>query len=119
MPEQELYMIQSGFVGNCMLFWGKDDRGYTCHLDRVGEYTLEQAKARARDYEGEMIWPVDTIKAGASTMVDHQKVDYDTKINPVATPPQPAPPQPKCEACGKFTPRDGNPYLCPHCGAGV
>lgn len=37
-----------GFSGDCVIFWGPDETGYTTDLDRAGRYTREHAK----DIEG-------------------------------------------------------------------
>lgn len=41
----ELYYIQDGrqHVGNNLLFWAKECRGYTCHLDEAELFTKEEA----------------------------------------------------------------------------
>ena len=41
----KLYVIQclNSYVGNFLLFWGPDRRGYTVDLDKAGKYTLEEA----------------------------------------------------------------------------
>lgn len=115
---EEKYYVQNGFIGNCMCFWAKNDKGYTCHLDNAETYTKEQALSRCRQENNEKAWPVSAIQSGASSMVDHQKVPHELHITPDYPPIKKAQ-QPQCEACGKFTPRNGNPYVCPHCDAGV
>lgn len=117
MQDNERYMIQNGFVGNCMYFWAKNDCGYTCHLDEAETYTLEEAKARCRPHNDEKIWPVSAIKAGASTMVDFQKVDYEARIE---LPKQPSEiiksSAPKCEGCGRFQTAEQAYCGCDNCG---
>ncbi len=41
---QELYYIQNGYVGNAILWWGIDSKGYTTDITKAGKYTKEQAK---------------------------------------------------------------------------
>lgn len=49
--DTELYYIQDTrqVVGNCVLWWAKDDNGYTCELSKAGLYTREQALRRCRE----------------------------------------------------------------------
>lgn len=48
--ENELYYIQTkGFVGNCLLWWAPERRGYVCDLDLAGKYTKEEAESIVKD----------------------------------------------------------------------
>jgi hypothetical protein len=42
--KQELYYIQNGYVGNAILWWGVDSKGYTTDITKAGKYTKEEAK---------------------------------------------------------------------------
>jgi len=42
--KEELYYIQNGWVGNAILWWGKESFGYTTEIDKAGKYTKEEAK---------------------------------------------------------------------------
>lgn len=39
----DLYYIQDSrsYVGNCVVFWGKDGGGYVCDITKAGLYTYE------------------------------------------------------------------------------
>lgn len=42
---EQLYFIRSwerGYMGNSPMWWGKNECGYTSHLDQAGRYTWEQ-----------------------------------------------------------------------------
>jgi hypothetical protein len=42
--ELKLYYIQNGWVGNAILWWAIDSKGYTTDLRNAGKYTHEQAQ---------------------------------------------------------------------------
>lgn len=41
---QDLYYIQNGYVGNAILWWGIDSKGYTTDITKAGRYTKEEAQ---------------------------------------------------------------------------
>lgn len=41
---EKLYYIQNGWVGNAILWWAKDSKGYTTEIDKAGKYTKEEVK---------------------------------------------------------------------------
>lgn len=41
---EKLYYIQTGYVGNAILWWAIDSKGYTTEIDKAGKYTKQQAK---------------------------------------------------------------------------
>ena len=59
MNEQEQYYLQESetIVGNCMLFWRKDRKGYTTNLDEAHIFTREEAQAQQRCRETDIPWP--------------------------------------------------------------
>jgi hypothetical protein len=46
--EEPRFLLRTGPVGDCILFWRKGDAGYTTDLDAAARYTLSEAKRRAR-----------------------------------------------------------------------
>jgi hypothetical protein len=44
MNTEELYYIQNGYVGNAILWWGIDSKGYTTDITKAGKYTKEEAE---------------------------------------------------------------------------
>jgi len=80
---EEMYYLQDTrqCVGNCMLFWGKNDNGYTCHLKNAQTYTKEQAFAQHKMRSSDKPWKVSDIQKIASLMVD---VQYAHRIEQAA-----------------------------------
>jgi len=44
MHTEEMYYIQNGYVGNAILWWGIDSKGYTTDITKAGKYTKEEAE---------------------------------------------------------------------------
>lgn len=44
METEKLYYIQNGYVGNAILWWGVEGKGYTTDIEKAGKYTKEEAK---------------------------------------------------------------------------
>lgn len=115
---EKKYVIQNGFVGNCMMFWALNDCGYTCHLSNVETYTLEDAQRHCRPENGEKVWLAADIIFGATLMTDHQKVKSHLHKN--YTPEIPKKQKPitdKCSECGRFLNGLAIFNGCPNCGA--
>ena len=68
----------SGYVGNCLYWWAKDGKGYTCDLDKahvfLGTDPVFQDIARDPKYR---VWDKEYIDSCASTHVDHQRINMD------------------------------------------
>lgn len=45
-------------VGNCVLFWGPDGKGYVCDLREAGRYTEAEAKAQAKSRHTDLAVPL-------------------------------------------------------------
>lgn len=54
--EDQFYVIQSGWVGNSMLFWRNGRAGYTTDFDSVHKFTLEEAQRTVRTNERIFSW---------------------------------------------------------------
>lgn len=71
-----LYYLQDArtYVGNCVYWWAVRSAGYTCHLDRAGLYTYEEADSRVNggDPGRTVAWPADVVQRAASLTVDIQ-----------------------------------------------
>ena len=74
--EQEQYYLQESetIVGNCMLFWRKDRKGYTTNLDEAHIFTREEALAQQRCRETDIPWPKKTLDKVAQRTVDIQHI---------------------------------------------
>ena len=71
---QELYYIQNGYVGNAILWWGIDSKGYTTDITKAGKYTKEEAKKIIQRPQG-VAWlckHVDNNEAAKKLIIDGQ-----------------------------------------------
>jgi len=69
-----LYYVQDSrsYVGNDVLWWGRNSAGYTTNIDEAEVYTdLEIGTFRDTDIP----WPFDYINRIARRAVDHQKLE--------------------------------------------
>jgi hypothetical protein len=62
-------------VGNCILWWGKNNSGYTCDLDRAEVYPEDVAMSMHRSRASDVPYPKDLMDSIAYRHVDHQVVD--------------------------------------------
>jgi hypothetical protein len=77
MSTQKYYLQDSRqVVGNYLLFWRIDHKGYTTDIDDAHEFTLEEALSH-RDTD--VPWPVEEMRAKAKLRVDHQHLTYGYK----------------------------------------
>lgn len=56
---------EKGYVGNCILWWGRERKGYVCDLNLAGVYSLEEAieiEGTRRRFD-DVKWPVEEIDA--------------------------------------------------------
>ena len=61
MKKEELYYIQNqGFVGNAIIWWRVDGRGYTTDIREAGKFTKEEAKEIIKRPE-DTAWPCSYI----------------------------------------------------------
>jgi hypothetical protein len=73
--KEQLYYIQStkkGFVGNNVVWWGKNCCGYTCHLDNAGKYTYNQAIEICGDEKESKMHKIEEVENIATLQVDTQ-----------------------------------------------
>jgi hypothetical protein len=81
LPEDQLYYVQNGFVGNCPLFWGLGNCGYTSDLDKAQKYTKEQiVKEFSNPREQDIIWLAAEVDSKVKRIVDHQYLDYTKSV---------------------------------------
>lgn len=70
----KLYYIQNGWVGNAILWWAIDSKGYTTEIDKAGKFTKEQAKEIINRPE-DRAWEcshVDSCLEARKTIIDGQ-----------------------------------------------
>ena len=74
--KNNMFYIQDSrqYVGNDMLFWGRNNSGYVSDLDKAEVYTLSEAIKYA-SRETDIIWPYDHIESIHRRTVDMQYKD--------------------------------------------
>ena len=74
--------IQTGEVGNCVLWYGKNGRGYTCHLHKAEKFSKEEAekiiKNTGEKYQMLKCCDVDKV---ATSQVDCQFLNKIKNLN--------------------------------------
>jgi len=105
--DDEYYLQDSrSNVGNDMLFWKKDGKGYTTNLREAHVYTKDEAVSQHQCRETDIPWPKDYIDAKTRPVVDFQYVSVtdalkDTGIT-LIKPQRPKKELYKCGGCGEF-----------------
>ena len=86
---KEEYYIQNGYVGNAVLWWRADSKGYTANFKEAGRYSKEQAMAiinnRPNEDRAWLCSHVDeTLKAQVITIdtqyLDTQYLDTEFRV---------------------------------------
>jgi hypothetical protein len=69
----EMYYIQDTrtYVGNAILWWGKDSCGYTTDITQAGKYTKNQAKDICRR-KTDRAWLCSHVESNIKQYVDMQ-----------------------------------------------
>ncbi|MES2319957.1 MAG: hypothetical protein V4631_20955 [Pseudomonadota bacterium] len=64
MSKNQFYLQDSrSYVGNDLLFWSKDGKGYTTDVSKAQVYSREQALAQHQSRETDIPWPKAYIDA--------------------------------------------------------
>jgi hypothetical protein len=77
------YYIQNkdaGYLGNAIIFWAKNSRGYTADLNKAEQFTEERAKEICTGNPNKnKAWSVDYIdnNKGIQRIIDSQYLDYE------------------------------------------
>lgn len=85
MAKEKLYYIQNGYVGNAMLWWRENSRGYTTNINEAGRYPAEKMLGIINNRPDEDIaWECDYIDNTPEirkTVIESQGIiDYDKRI---------------------------------------
>jgi hypothetical protein len=108
------------YVGNDMLFWGIDGRGYTTDLRHAAQFTLEDAARQNRSRETDIPWPVAYIDARQKPVVDMQTCKRSEALEGIgielATPAKRPRDVSHCIHCGGFLSEHQHYTGCPKCG---
>lgn len=110
------------FVGNDMLWWAKDGKGYTTDLSKAHRFTLPEAQAQHTMRSTDVPWPTDYIEARARPEVAIQRLNQAEAL--LGSGIRLSKPEPKikaqcrCGSCGRLM--SENQFWasdCAHCGA--
>lgn len=74
---KKLYYIQySGeYVGNCLIWWGKDRKGYTTDISKAGVYTRKEAYGQHESRAKDIPWSKEYIDTKTQPTVDCQSLE--------------------------------------------
>jgi hypothetical protein len=119
-----LFYLQDSrsYVGNDVLWWAKDGKGYTTDLSKAEVYTKEDAVRQNQCRGSDIPWPKEYIDARTRPAVDMQFIKRDDALAGTGIVLQKPQKQHKdvykCGGCGRFL-SDAQRYTsnCPHCGA--
>lgn len=82
MSKEKLYYIQNGWVGNAVLWWGKDSHGYTTEIDKAGKFTKEETKKIIQRPE-DIAWECNHVDANLKAhklVIDGQYLNQRYKL---------------------------------------
>ncbi|MBY0475452.1 MAG: hypothetical protein K2Q13_10400 [Nitrosomonas sp.] len=78
MSEDQFYLQDSrGNVGNDMLFWAKDGKGYTSDFNKAHVFTRDQAFKQNKCRDTDIPWPRRYIDSISRPAVDFQYANID------------------------------------------
>ena len=116
----EFYLQDSrNYVGNDILFWAKEGKGYTTDISNAEVYTRDRAFRQHATRDTDIPWPKHYVDAKARLAVDMQDACNREALAQVGAvlPQKPKPEyRPiKCYGCGRFLQRHG---WCTGCQSG-
>lgn len=117
----EFYLQDSrGYVGNDVLWWAKEGKGYTTNLNEAHVFTKDAAVRQHECRETDIPWPKAYIDAKTLPAVDMQDIDRKealrgTGIKLLKPQRQKRTPY-RCGHCGVFMRQEQQYQPCPHCG---
>lgn len=79
---EKLFYLQDTrtMVGNDMMWWAKDYKGYTTDLDKAQVFSGEEARASAKYRDTDRPWPKEYIDSISRPAVDFQYADYEVAL---------------------------------------
>jgi hypothetical protein len=80
--KEEMYYIQNGYVGNAILWWAMNSKGYTTDFTNAGKYTKEQAE-KIIERPQDIAWKcsyVDNCIDAQKLIIDGQYLDGKYKL---------------------------------------
>ena len=76
--KEKEYYIQNGWVGNAILWWAIDSKGYTTEINKAAKYSYEEAKKIIQRPE-DRAWEcthIDKCLQAHKTIIDGQFLNY-------------------------------------------
>lgn len=121
-PSNEFYLQDSRtYVGNDVLFWAKDGKGYTTDLRNAEVFTRAKAQTRHNMRETDIPWPKEYIDQKTRPAVDMQYIKRDDALMgtgiEISQPERNRTPVMQCDGCGRFM-KESDRWMgnCNHCG---
>lgn len=120
---KEFYLQDSrDYVGNDVLWWAKDGKGYTTDLRNAQAYSQEDAQRQHNCRGTDIPWPKDYIDARTRPAVDMQYIKRDEALKGtgivINKPKKYRKNVYRCHGCGIFMPeRQIYTANCTNCGA--
>lgn len=119
---EDLFYLQDSrsYVGNDVMFWALDGKGYTTDLRRAQTYTREEAQRMHNSRPTDIPWAKSYIDGKTRPAVDMQYIRRDDGVTgagiDLVVPPKPTPKRERCATCGSFI---KSPFIqdCQKCGA--
>ena len=120
---KELYYLQDKrtYVGNDILWWAKNHKGYTTDISKAHVFTKEEAIYHNQHRETDVPWLKSYIDKKVRPAVDMQHVNIDDGLagtGIVLNKPKPQPKQKYRCTCGRFI-RAEEYYTMDYCKHGV
>jgi len=80
LPNDSLFLVQNGFVGNDMLFWKQNNAGYSCNIKEAQVYTKIQLFQMLPLKDNMKIWNYYYIMENLSLVCNSQCLDCKERI---------------------------------------
>ena len=97
------------FVGNDILWWAKDGKGYTTDIDKAEIFSRDDAVRQNQCRETDIPWPKPYVDRRTRPAVDMQYVDIKEALKhtdiKLTKPEKPKKDTYRCEGCGVFMDR--------------
>lgn len=76
-PDNTMFYVQNGYVGNAVLWWGLNSCGYVTDINHAQIYTKKEILDRFVDgREEDRIWEASHVLSNIKQVVDCQKLNY-------------------------------------------
>lgn len=117
-----LFYLQDSrsYVGNDVLWWAKNGKGYTTDLSKAHVYSKAEAVRQHEMRETDIPWPKDYIDAKTRPAVDMQYIKRAEALEGTGIvlrkPQRPKAETVKCCHCGRFLSEQQIYSDCPNCG---